>query len=108
MHGARGCPGGAPRRAANRSAATTISFLTQGGNDNDFLRYEPLIENFQGANADITVEPIWEPGGAIQVQTKLLTLIAAGGAPDVYWVASPTAARPTQHPDGSDRYDRER
>ena len=84
-------PGGAPAEGgAPAAAATTISFLTQGGNDNDFLRYEPLIENFQGANADITVEPIWEPGGAIEVQTKLLTLIAAGDAPDVYWAHSYT------------------
>ncbi len=70
--------------------AVTLSFLTQGGNDIAFLRYEPLIENFQKANSAITVEPIWEPGGAIEIQTKLLTLIAAGDAPDVYWAHSYT------------------
>jgi len=68
----------------------TISFLTQGGNEGDFARYEPLIEQFQAANSDVTVEPIWEPGGAIEIQTKLLTLIAAGDAPDVYWAHSYT------------------
>ena len=84
-------PGAAPAGGGEPAAAATgIRFLTQGGNDTDFLRYEPLIENFQAANPDITVEPIWEPGGAIEVQTKLLTLIAAGDAPDVYWSHSYT------------------
>lgn len=78
--------------AAPSAAATTISFLTQGGNQAAFDRYEPLIPQFQEANSNITVEPIWEPGGAIEVQTKLLTLIAAGDAPDVYWAHSYTNA----------------
>ncbi len=69
--------------AAPAPASAAISFLTQGGNQGAFDRYEPLIVTFQEANAGITVEPIWEPGGAIEVQTKLLTLIAAGDAPDV-------------------------
>jgi multiple sugar transport system substrate-binding protein len=74
-------------------AATTISFLTQGGNQGDFDRYEPLIANFQEANPGITIEPIWEPvGSATEVQTRLLTLIAAGDAPDVYWAHSYTNA----------------
>jgi multiple sugar transport system substrate-binding protein len=73
-------------------AATSISFLTQGGNQVAFDRYEPLIAIFQDANSGITVEPIWEPGGAIEVQTKLITLIAAGDAPDVYWAHSYTNA----------------
>ncbi len=73
-------------------AATTLSFLTQGGNQVSFDRYEPLIANFQTANPSITIEPLWEPGGAIEVQTKLLTLIAAGDAPDVYWAHSYTNA----------------
>jgi len=72
--------------------AVTLSFLTQGGSDAAFARYEPLFERFQEANSDITVEPIWEPGGAIEIQTKLLTLIAAGDAPDVYWAHSYTNA----------------
>ena len=69
---------------------TTVSFLTQGGGETAFLRYEPLIEDFQAENTSITIDPIWEPGGAIQIQTKLLTLIAAGDAPDSYWAHSYT------------------
>ena len=69
---------------------TAVSFLTQGGGETSFLRYEPLIEDFQAANPGITIDPIWEPGGAIEIQTKLLTLIAAGDAPDSYWAHSYT------------------
>jgi multiple sugar transport system substrate-binding protein len=72
--------------------AVTLSFLTQGGSDAALNRYNPLIDQFQEANPDITIEAIWEPGGAIEIQTKLLTLIAAGDAPDVYWAHSYTNA----------------
>jgi multiple sugar transport system substrate-binding protein len=68
----------------------TISFLTQGGDEAAFQRYEPLIAQFQDAGSNVVVEPVWEPGGAIEIQTKLLTLIAAGDAPDVYWAHSYT------------------
>ena len=78
--------------AASSSATTTIKFLTQGGGQTDFDRYNPLIDAFQGAHTDLHIEPIWEPGGATEVQTKLLTLIAAGDAPDVYWAHSYTNA----------------
>jgi len=82
----------AEEAAAPSAEATTVTFLTQGGSEAAFARYEPLIETFQEANPDVMVEPIWEPGGAIEIQTKLLTLIAAGDAPDVYWAHSYTNA----------------
>ena len=72
--------------------AVTVAFLAQGGSETALNRYLPLIESFQEANTDITVEPIWEPGGAIEVQTKLLTLIAAGEPLDIYWAHSYTNA----------------
>ncbi|NPV06411.1 MAG: sugar ABC transporter substrate-binding protein [Anaerolineae bacterium] len=81
-----------PEEVAPTRAPATVRFLTQGGAQVAFDRYEPLIEMFQEANPDLTVEPIWEPGGAIEVQTKLLTLIAAGDAPDVYWAHTYTNA----------------
>ena len=65
--------------------ATAVSFLTPGGGEVSFLRYAPLIEDFQAANPTITIDPTWEPGGAIEIQTKLLTLIAVGDARDSYW-----------------------
>ena len=72
--------------------ATSVIFLAQGGSEEQFNRYNPLIDSFHEANSDVTVETIWEPGGAIEVQTKLLTLIASGDAPDVYWAHSYTNA----------------
>lgn len=92
-------PAAAPAPAAGEEAApppapsaVTVRFLTQGGAQVAFDRYEPLIAKFQEANSGITIEPIWEPGGAIEVQTKLLTLIAAGEGPDVYWAHTYTNA----------------
>lgn len=95
--GTTGQPQAAPQsdeasQAAPAQEVVTIRFLTQGGSETDFARYEPLMEQFQEANPDVMVEPIWEPGGAIEIQTKLLTLIAAGDAPDVYWAHSYTNA----------------
>lgn len=72
--------------------ATTVSFLAQGGSEVHFSRYNPLVDSFHEANEDITVETVWDPGGAIEVQIKLLTMIAAGQAPDVYWAHSYTNA----------------
>lgn len=83
---------GGESASAPASGPTNITFLTQGGDQGAFDRYNPLIDSFQKANPDITVEAIFEPGGAIEVQTKLLTLIAAGEAPDTYWAHSYTNA----------------
>lgn len=71
---------------------TNIVYLSQGGDEAAINRYQPLIDQFQADNADVQVEMILEPGGAIEVQTKLLTLIAAGEAPDTYWAHSYTNA----------------
>jgi len=79
--------GGASAPAA---AATTLKFLTQGGDENALARYKPLIEQFQKDNPTIAVNATYEPGGAIEIQQKLLTLIAAGDAPDAYWAHSYT------------------
>ena len=82
----------APEAPEEVKQPVTIRFLTQGGSQSAFDRYEPLIAQFQEANPEIQVEPIWEPGGAIEIQTKLLTLIAAGDAPDTYWAHTYTNA----------------
>lgn len=71
---------------------TNIVYLSQGGDETAVNRYQPLIDEFHAENDDIRVEMILEPGGAIEVQTKLLTLIAAGDAPDTYWAHSYTNA----------------
>ena len=84
--------GAASSDDAPAMAAITVSFLAQGGSEAAFNRYNPLIDTFHEANGDIEIETVWEPGGAIEVQTKLLTLIAAGQPLDVYWAHSYTNA----------------
>lgn len=69
---------------ATSAAATTISFLTQGGPDSE-KRYLPIQEMFAEQDPNTTVEFVWHPGGAIEIQQKLLTMIAGGEGPDVYW-----------------------
>lgn len=66
------------------SAVTNIVFLAQGGADSE-LRYLPLQEMFAEQDPNVSVEFIWHPGGAIEIQQKLLTMIAGGESPDVYW-----------------------
>ncbi len=83
---------GASESDAPGAAVTQITYLSQGGDEASVNRYQPLIDQFQADNSDIQVEMLLEPGGAIEVQTKLLTLIAAGEAPDAYWAHSYTNA----------------
>lgn len=74
--------GGDAGDAAAESAG--ISFLTQGGADSE-ARYNPIYEMFQEQDGSVDVEFIWHPGGATDIQQKLLTMIAGGEAPDMYW-----------------------
>lgn len=88
-------PVNTPSGAGGEGAAeevTTITYLSQGGDEAAVSRYQPLIDQFHEANSDVMVEMQLEPGGAIEVQTKLLTLIAADEAPDTYWAHSYTNA----------------
>jgi multiple sugar transport system substrate-binding protein len=68
------------------SQEVTITFLTQahtGPDEED--RYIPLFPQLKEAAPNITVDIIRQTGGAIEIQQKLLTLIAAGTGPDTYW-----------------------
>jgi multiple sugar transport system substrate-binding protein len=71
-------------QAAPAGEATTIVFLAQGGADSE-TRYLPIQEMFAEVDPSTAVEFIWHPGGAIEIQQKLLTMIAGGEPPDVYW-----------------------
>jgi len=70
--------------SAPAGETTTIAFLTQGGADSE-KRYVPIQEMFGEKEPTVGVEFIWHPGGAIEIQQKLLTMIAGGEAPDLYW-----------------------
>jgi multiple sugar transport system substrate-binding protein len=79
-----GAPAGAPPGEAPAADVTTISFLTQGGVDSE-NRYIPIQEMFAEQDPSVAVNFVWHPGGAIEIQQKLLTMIAGGEAPDMYW-----------------------
>jgi len=84
-----GCVPAAPTTGGTGDAApaegvTTITFLTQGGANSE-ARYNPIYDMFQEQDGTVAVDFIWHPGGATDIQQKLLTLIAGGDAPDVYW-----------------------
>ena len=48
-----GPAGGDSGDGGSMAEPTAVSFLTQGGGEISFLRYEPLIEDFQAANSGI-------------------------------------------------------
>lgn len=82
-------PGAAPESGGAAESApsadgSTVVFLAQGGVDSE-NRYIPVQEMFAKESPDITVNIVWHPGGAPEIQQKLLTMIAGGEAPDVYW-----------------------
>lgn len=79
-----GAPAPAPAGAEPAADVTTITFLTQGGADSE-KRYIPIQEMFAERDPAVAVNFVWHPGGAIEIQQKLLTMIAGGEAPDMYW-----------------------
>jgi multiple sugar transport system substrate-binding protein len=74
----------ASSESAPSTEGSTVVFLAQGGADSE-TRYLPIQEMFAEESPDVTVEIVWHPGGAIEIQQKLLTMIAGGEAPDVFW-----------------------
>ena len=76
--------GGGDAGAGASGETTTIAFLTQGGADSE-ARYNPIYDMFKEQDDAVNVDFIWHPGGATDIQQKLLTMIAGGEAPDMYW-----------------------
>jgi multiple sugar transport system substrate-binding protein len=76
-------PAGAGGSAPSADSSTVV-FLAQGGAESE-ARYIPLQEMFAEQTPDVAVNIVWHPGGAIEIQQKLLTMIAGGEAPDMYW-----------------------
>lgn len=81
-------PAAAPAAAApGAKPSGKVVFLTQSGKPSED-RYNPLFDTYKTKNAAVTVEPIWGAASAADMQQKLLTLIAGGTPPDVYWTHS--------------------
>lgn len=66
------------------SAQTTVEFATWGGTE-DLAIYEGLITAFEAENPDIKIELIHIPSAG-DYEQNLATLIAAGAAPDVFFI----------------------
>lgn len=77
-------PGAGSEAAAPGAQVSSVVFLTQGGTASE-ERYLPIQEMFAEEDPNVEVDFIWHPGGAIEIQQKLLTMIAGGESPDVYW-----------------------
>lgn len=65
-------------------AQSTVEFATWGGTE-DLEIYEALIEEFESQNPDIIVDLIHIPSAG-DYEQNLATLIAAGAAPDVFFI----------------------
>src|SRR5690606_28905234 len=65
-------------------AQSTVEFATWGGTE-DLEIYEALIEEFEAQNPDIIVDLIHIPSAG-DYEQNLATLIAAGAAPDVFFI----------------------
>ncbi|HEX5416892.1 MAG TPA: sugar ABC transporter substrate-binding protein [Chloroflexota bacterium] len=64
-------------------AGGKITFLAQSGQTSED-RYKPVIDIYQ-KNGKGQVDVIWGGASSAEIQQKLLTMIAGGTAPDVYW-----------------------
>lgn len=67
------------------SGGTTakITFLAQSGKDSE-NRYNPVIDTYtKGGNGQVDV--VWGGASAAEIQQKLLTMVAGGTPPDVFW-----------------------
>jgi len=80
------------------AAKGKVTFMTQGGGPQDVDRYKPLIDDYNAKKGPVTIDLLeGDPGGAaVNAQGKLITMVAAGSAPDAFWThayISPTLAK---------------
>ncbi len=77
----------APSTGASGTAPSAskgkITFLTQSGKASED-RYKPVLETYQKTKG-VTVDAIYGGASATEIQQKLLTMIAGGTPPDVFW-----------------------
>ncbi len=63
---------------------TTVTALLQSGQASE-ARYNPVLEKFRQRNPQIEVQVNFGGASAAEIQQKLLTLIAGGTPPDLFW-----------------------
>ena len=64
-----------------------VQFMSQAANLPDEERYRPLIEQYNKLATGVTIDWVQnaEGGGAVEAQSKVIALAAAGTPPDVFW-----------------------
>ncbi|HEV2122264.1 MAG TPA: sugar ABC transporter substrate-binding protein [Chloroflexota bacterium] len=86
--GATGATGGSGSAGGTQTKAQgKVQFMSQAATPVDEERYRPIVEGFNARNTGVTVELIQnaEGGGAVQAQSKVIALTAAGTPPDLFW-----------------------
>src|SRR5579883_3362573 len=69
--------------SAGGAGKAKVTFLAQSGKASED-RYNPMIDKYrQEGSGDVDV--IWGGASATEIQQKLLTMIAGGTPPDVFW-----------------------
>lgn len=83
-------PAAAPTTAPSQGTSgapsaekTTVTFLAQSGKTSED-RYNPLVDQYNQTQ-NSTVEVVWGGANSTEIQQKLLTMIAGGAPPDVFW-----------------------
>jgi multiple sugar transport system substrate-binding protein len=61
--------------------------MSQGTDPNDQDRYKPLVDQFNASGGKVKIDLLQgDPGGgAVNAQGKVIAMVAAGSAPDVFW-----------------------
>jgi multiple sugar transport system substrate-binding protein len=77
--------GGEATGGSRTAAAGKVTFMSQQAGAVDQGRYKPVVDQFNAQGGPVTIELIEGGGGVLEVQQKLVTVIAADTAPDLFW-----------------------
>ncbi|HXI16556.1 MAG TPA: sugar ABC transporter substrate-binding protein [Chloroflexota bacterium] len=64
-----------------------VQFMSQNASPGDEERYKPLVEGYNKLNTGVTIDFLQnaDGGGAVEAQSKVIALSAAGTPPDIFW-----------------------
>jgi len=71
--------------AGKTAAQGKVTFMSQQAGAVDQGRYKPVVDQFNAQGGPVTIDLIEGGGGVLEVQQKLVTVVAAGTAPDLFW-----------------------
>jgi multiple sugar transport system substrate-binding protein len=79
------CGAGSDSAATKTVAQGKVTFMSQQAGAVDQGRYKPVVDQFNAQGGPVTIDLIEGGGGVLEVQQKLVTVVAAGTAPDLFW-----------------------